>query len=122
MRYKRHSLAQAMLIQAALLLIAACGFAEEFTTQQLAQKFTASSVWVDGSLSSDPDHGAFGTGFILSEDGLVVTNFHVIEGFDQLSVRSSTGGTYVVKRVLATDKKLDIAILEIEGHNLPKVE
>ena len=65
---------------------------------------------------------AIGTGFVLSNDGLIATNFHVIEGADSLSVKSNTSGTYPVVTILATDKKRDIAILKVNVRNLPLLE
>lgn len=61
-----------------------------------------------------------GTGFIVSEDGLIITNKHVVEGADSLSVYTSEGKQYKAE-VKATDPLNDIAFLKIDGKNLPTV-
>jgi serine protease Do len=62
-----------------------------------------------------------GTGFIITNDGLILTNKHVAEAGDSLSVMTSEGKTYDAK-VLALDPTNDLAILKIEATGLPVVE
>ncbi len=60
-----------------------------------------------------------GTGFIISSDGLILTNKHVIDEKDaDYSVITNEGKTLPAK-VLATDPFNDIAIIKVEGKNLP---
>jgi len=62
-----------------------------------------------------------GSGVILNaSDGIVMTNFHVIKGADEVQVSLIDGRTYKA-RVLGSDPDLDIAILKIEGKNLTQV-
>jgi S1-C subfamily serine protease len=61
---------------------------------------------------------AKGTGFIISEDGLVVTNRHVIEGARRPVVSLPNGDTYIAKAaVIGTEA--DLAILDLDAQNLP---
>lgn len=53
-----------------------------------------------------------GSGFIFSPDGLVVTNFHVVAGYDSLFVKTSTGNFYNAALIFIEEKN-DIAILKI---------
>jgi uncharacterized RDD family membrane protein YckC/V8-like Glu-specific endopeptidase len=66
---------------------------------------------------------AHGTGFIISSDGLVVTNYHVIEDGDSIAVamikRDEKIQIFDVSNIVAHDKEKDIAILKIEGENFP---
>lgn len=63
-----------------------------------------------------------GSGFIVSSDGLILTNRHVVSDKDaQYTVITSDGKTYDTK-VLAVDTLLDLAIVKIEGQNLPMAE
>lgn len=58
---------------------------------------------------------AAGSGVILTSDGLVLTNNHVIEGSTEITVTDpSTGQTYTA-RVVGTDATSDIAVLQLEG-------
>lgn len=62
-----------------------------------------------------------GTGFIITNDGLILTNKHVAEAGDTLKVLMSDGKTYDAK-VAAADPTNDLAILKIEANGLPVVE
>jgi serine protease Do len=62
----------------------------------------------------------FGSGFIASPDGLVITNQHVIEAADSIVVTTRDGTDYRAVS-LGEDPLTDIAILKIEGRNLPAV-
>ena len=52
---------------------------------------------------------ALGSGFIISPDGLLVTNNHVIENADEIKIEMLNGSTLEAK-VLGTDPKTDIAL------------
>ncbi len=72
-----------------------------------------------GPISSNE---GIGTGFIVDKTGLIVTNAHVVSIPDaDYSVVLKDGSTYQVTRV-STDEASDLAILEIEGKNLPVVD
>lgn len=62
-----------------------------------------------------------GTGFIITNDGLIVTNKHVAQAGDSLKVITSDGKSYDAKAV-AVDPTNDLAILKIEATGLPVVE
>jgi serine protease Do len=71
--------------------------------------------------------GGLGSGFIINEDGFLITNFHVIEGETQISVEvyHQTGGelerkTYKQVRIIAMNKFGDIALLKIDDRGAPK--
>ena len=57
---------------------------------------------------------ALGSGFVISEDGYVVTNNHVIEGADEIMIEFFAGGELPAK-VIGTDPKTDIALLKVEA-------
>ena len=62
-----------------------------------------------------------GSGIILSEDGYIVTNNHVVEGGDSITVTLDDGETYAAE-LIGTDVKSDIAVLKIDAQNLPAAE
>jgi serine protease Do len=59
-----------------------------------------------------------GSGIIISEDGYVVTNQHVVEGATSLSVILSTGQEYTAT-LKGSDARTDLALLKIDGENFP---
>lgn len=64
---------------------------------------------------------SLGSGFIISPDGYVLTNNHVIEGADEIIVRLSDRSELKAKLV-GTDPRTDVAVLKIEGKDLPTVK
>lgn len=65
-----------------------------------------------------PDDTSRGSGFILSADGYVVTNHHVIDGADEITVKLSDRREFKAK-LIGSDKRSDLALLKIEASNLP---
>ena len=61
-----------------------------------------------------------GSGFIITPDGYIVTNYHVIEGANELTVRTTSGKTYTAK-VAKLDSEHDLAVLKIPATGLPHV-
>ena len=65
---------------------------------------------------------ALGSGFVIDEDGIIVTNNHVVEGADKLSVTLKDGREFDAT-LLGTDPKTDLAVLKIDaGGKLPSVK
>lgn len=62
---------------------------------------------------------AEGSGFIASSDGKIVTNHHVIAGARSAVVKLNNGAFFQVEGVLADDSEHDIAIIKVQGKNLP---
>jgi serine protease Do/serine protease DegQ len=61
-----------------------------------------------------------GSGVIVTTDGFILTNNHVVEGADELKITLSDDRDFVAK-VIGTDPKTDIAVLKIEARDLPTV-
>jgi len=57
---------------------------------------------------------SLGSGFVISADGYIVTNNHVVEGVDEIKVRFSDGKIRDAK-VVGTDPKTDLALIRVEG-------
>jgi S1-C subfamily serine protease len=65
-----------------------------------------------------PKREATGSGVIISADGYIVTNNHVVEGADELTVTLNDNREYSA-RIIGTDKTTDLALIKIDGKNLP---
>jgi len=64
---------------------------------------------------------SLGSGFIIDSDGLIITNSHVVEGADEIQVKTSEEKSYTAK-IVGTDPKTDIALIKIEpDKRLPAV-
>lgn len=64
---------------------------------------------------------SLGSGFIISSDGYIMTNNHVVANAEQITVRLSNRVEYDAK-VIGTDERSDIALLKINAKNLPTVK
>ena len=75
-----------------------------------------------GNPSARPEQRGVGSGFILSREGYIVTNNHVVEDADQIKVKLANGKEYDGK-VIGRDPKTDLALVKIDGasdlHALP---
>ena len=65
-----------------------------------------------------PEQAASGSGVIISEDGYIVTNNHVVENADEITVTLSNKKTYKAK-VIGTDPSYDLSVIKIEAAGLP---
>ena len=66
-------------------------------------------------------HRGLGSGFIVSSDGVVMTNAHVVDGADEVTVRLTDRREFKAK-VVGVDKRTDIAVLRIAATGLPTVK
>jgi serine protease Do len=69
----------------------------------------------------EPQQRGVGSGFILSADGLIMTNAHVVEGADEVVVTLTDKREFKAK-IIGADKRSDIAVLKIEATGLPAVK
>lgn len=65
----------------------------------------------------EPQHSQ-GSGFIISPEGLILTNAHVVDGAEEVTVKLTDRREFKAK-VLGLDKASDVAVLKIDAHNLP---
>lgn len=89
----------------------------ELTLQQLYEDCARSTVSIMGYVEGQEGY-YWGSGIVLSADGLILTNTHVIEGCDTVSVSLYDETEYEAKLVGA-DTASDIAVLKIEAKGLP---
>ena len=69
-----------------------------------------------------PKRAAAGSGVIISADGYIVTNNHVVDGADELTVSLNEGSKEYSARVIGADKTTDLALIKIDGKNLPAIQ
>ena len=69
---------------------------------------------------AEPQQRGVGSGFILSADGFVMTNAHVVEGADEVFV-TLTDKREFKARVIGTDRRSDVALVKIDATALPTV-
>ena len=72
------------------------------------------------NIPSERIQRGLGSGFVVSSDGLIVTNAHVVEGSDKVTVTLKDGQTYEGE-VMGTDSLTDVAVIKIEADDLPAV-
>lgn len=103
-----------------VLLNSIIAFAQEDWVAPVARRSLPSVVTV---LSFDGAGKQFGlgSGFIVREDGLVVTNYHVIQSASSVEIRGKDIGSFRVKGVVAVDRGMDFAVLKIAAKDLPAI-
>jgi len=69
----------------------------------------------------DQESRSLGSGFVISEDGYILTNHHVVADADRIEVRFSDRSFYEAK-VIGSDKASDIALIKIDAKGLPTVK
>jgi putative serine protease PepD len=97
-------------------------------TQLVSDDGTAKQVY-DGAkdsvayISATTAQGqATGSGFVVSSDGLIVTNAHVVEGASEVTVKVGTGGDQLPAKVVGIDTSRDLALLDVDGSDLPALQ
>ena len=73
-----------------------------------------------GGPQRDFEAQSAGSGFIVSADGYIVTNAHVVDSADEVRVRLTDRREFTAK-VVGTDKRTDVAVIKIDAKDLPKV-
>jgi hypothetical protein len=102
------------------LVFLAVGFGQiSLNTAQIAKRVSPSVVLIMGKANYVT---VLGSGFIVSKDGKVVTNLHVIRNLSRASVHMANGETFDSVSVLATDERRDLAIVKIHGVDLPALQ
>ncbi len=75
----------------------------------------------DGQDMPEHDAQSLGSGFIVSEDGYILTNHHVVDGADEIVVRLADRKSFDAK-IIGSDKASDVALLKIDATGLPTVK
>ena len=75
----------------------------------------------EGGVEPFEQRSSLGSGFIISKDGYVITNNHVVSDADEIVVSLQDRREFVAD-VVGTDERSDIAVLKIKGENLPVVK
>ncbi len=68
-----------------------------------------------------PPRTGQGSGFVISDDGLILTNNHVVDGADEVEVTFQDGRKYEA-RIVGTDSRTDVALIDIEADGLQHLE
>lgn len=74
-----------------------------------------------GQPPREQESHSLGSGFVISGDGYILTNAHVVDGADEVTVKFSDKREFKA-RVIGADKRTDVALIKIEGRNLTPVQ
>jgi len=91
------------------------------TTEALTTLIRPSVVTISVTGRTGEESG-LGTGFVISSDGLIATNLHVIGEARPITVEFTDGKKYEVESVYASDKSVDLAILKVNAVGLKALE
>ncbi|QRM19737.1 Do family serine endopeptidase [Dechloromonas sp. TW-R-39-2] len=74
-----------------------------------------------GNAPREFENKSLGSGFVISADGHILTNAHVVDGADEVTVRLTDKREFKAK-IIGADKRTDVALIKIEASNLPVVK
>ena len=74
-----------------------------------------------GTTPREFENKSLGSGFVMSQDGYILTNAHVVDGADEVTVRLTDKREFKAK-IIGADKRTDVALLKIEASGLPAVK
>jgi len=110
-----HCLLLALLLSASLGLNAA----NEAPDLRALAKQTRPAVYLLVLQDEDGKTIGAGTGFLVSSDGLLVTNQHVVAESHTIIAKAENGGLFPVTRIIATDPRNDLALIQFDAKDLP---
>lgn len=90
----------------------------EMTAEQVASKLTPSVVGVEIYSLQSVEPTAEGSGIVMTSDGYIITNAHVIEGYQKIRIVMSNNKTYDNVQVVGQDTKTDLAVLKVNAVGL----
>ncbi len=76
---------------------------------------------IPGGVIPNQQRTSLGSGFIMSDDGYIITNNHVVKDADEIIVRLNDRREFVAE-VIGADERSDLAVLKIEGEKLPTLK
>lgn len=97
------------------------GFPQDEQMQELFKHFGIPFPGMPGQGERQPEYKnkSLGSGFIISHDGYVLTNAHVVNGADEVIVKLKDQREFKAK-IIGSDKRTDVALLKIDATGLPK--
>ena len=109
-----------LLVPLLLLAASAVAWSEDLppTVAELARQARPSVVVIQ-TAGRESGEQAIGTGFVISGDGLIATNLHVIGEGRPIRVQTAAGKTLDVTEVRAWDRTLDLAVIKVAADDLP---
>jgi serine protease Do len=95
--------------------------AKEISIAELTAKVRGSTV-VISVLGRDGERASLGSGFVISKDGLIATNLHVIGEARPIVVTTADAKRFDVTEIYATDQRMDLAVVRIASHDLKPLD
>jgi serine protease Do len=93
-------------------------FEGDDSAQELLRRFFPGQIPNFPGVPQEFKNRSLGSGFIISADGHILTNAHVVDGADEVLVKLTDKREFKAK-VLGSDKRTDVALIKIEASNLP---
>ena len=88
--------------------------ARRYTVPELVKAMSPAVVYI-GNVDASGEEATFGSGFVVDPSGVIVTNYHVIEGASALRVKMKDGEIYDRVDVLEYDTRRDLAVIKIRA-------
>ena len=97
------------------------GGADEDPLLEFFRRFVPDMPGGPGGPGGGQPRGGMGSGFIISEDGHVLTNAHVVADFDEVTVKLADQKREFKAKVVGLDRRTDVALLKVDATGLPTI-
>tara|TARA_Y100001936_G_scaffold253847_1_gene321589 strand:+ start:7239 stop:8669 length:1431 start_codon:yes stop_codon:yes gene_type:complete len=95
-------------------------FPENSPFYEFFRRYSPQEPFPRDQFPQEPESKSLGSGFIISSDGYILTNAHVVNSADEITVKLNDKREFRAE-IIGSDRKTDIALIKIEANNLPKV-
>ncbi len=89
--------------------------------EEFLKRFFEGQGQLPGPYGESKESNSLGSGFIISKEGYILTNHHVIQGADEIIVKLSDRRE-LIATLVGSDPRTDVALLKVKAHSLPIVE
>jgi len=97
------------------------GADNEYSNERISSNLKTEAIVKILASENDSNRFHVGTGFIVSPDGIIITNYHTLVNINSIEIRLANEKKLQFEGILGIDRQKDIAVLKVKGNNLPSL-
>lgn len=98
------------------------GTNNEYSNERISSNLKTNAIVKILTFENDSNRFHVGTGFIVSPDGIIITNYHILVNINSIEIRLTNEKKLRFEGILGIDRQRDIAVLKVKGNNLPSLK